>query len=210
MSDEAVDDLKRIAALIAAEVASSGDAVLALTDLAEADADAYTLQHSIDVTVLGLVLGRRVLNLFGLPNYRGERIFTGVDERLTGLGVGLLLHDIGKLVVPSAVLQKKGPLDVDEWELMRQHPDAGMELLPGHAISPLARASSARTTSAGTAPANPRAGPEPGSRSSPGSPASPMSRTPSRAPARTARRLRPTSATRSSPRAWAWRSTPRS
>ena len=137
MSEEAVDDLKRIAALIAAEVASSGDAVLALTDLA--GADAYTLQHSIDVTVLGLVLGRRVLNLFGWPNYRGERIFTGVDERLTSLGVGLLLHDIGKLVVPSAVLQKKGPLDVDEWELMRQHPDAGMELLPGHAISPLAK-----------------------------------------------------------------------
>ena len=91
------------------------------------------------MTVLGLVLGRRVLNLFGWPNYRGERIFTGVDERLTSLGVGLLLHDIGKLVVPSAVLQKKGPLDADEWELMRQHPDAGMELLPGHAISPLAK-----------------------------------------------------------------------
>ena len=137
MSEDAVDELKRIARLIAAEVATSGDAVLALTDLA--GADAYTLQHSIDVTVLGLVLGRRVFNLFGWPNYRGERIFTGVDERLTSLGVGLLLHDIGKLVVPSAVLQKKGPLDADEWELMRQHPEAGVELLPGHAISPLAK-----------------------------------------------------------------------
>ena len=137
VSDKAIGDLKRIAHLIARDIAASGDAVLALTDLA--GADAYTLQHSIDVTVLGLVLGRRVLNLFGYPNYRGERTFTNIDERLTSLGVGLLLHDVGKLVVPSSVLQKPGPLDAEEWELMRQHPLAGLELLPGHAISPLAK-----------------------------------------------------------------------
>jgi len=137
LSDKAVTDLKRIAGLIARDIAASGDAVLALTDLA--GADAYTLQHSIDVTVLGLVLGRRVLNLYGYPNYRGERVFTGIEERLTSLGVGLLLHDIGKLVVPSSVLQKDGPLDAAEWDLMRQHPEAGIELLPGHAISALAK-----------------------------------------------------------------------
>ena len=137
LSDTAVNELKQIAALIARDIAASGDAVLALTDLA--GADAYTLQHSIDVTVLGLVLGRRVLNLYGWPNYRGERVFTGIEERLTSLGVGLLLHDIGKLVVPSSVLQKDGPLDAAEWELMRHHPDAGIELLPGHSISALAK-----------------------------------------------------------------------
>jgi HD-GYP domain-containing protein (c-di-GMP phosphodiesterase class II) len=137
VSDKAISDMKRIAHLIARDIAASGDAVLALTDLA--GADAYTLQHSIDVTVLGLVLGRRVLNLFGYPNYRGERVFTNIDERLTSLGVGLLLHDVGKLVVPSSVLQKPGPLDPDEWELMRQHPVAGLELLPGHAINHLAK-----------------------------------------------------------------------
>jgi HD-GYP domain-containing protein (c-di-GMP phosphodiesterase class II) len=137
VSEKAVGDLKKIAHLIARDIAASGDAVLALTDLA--GADAYTLQHSIDVTVLGLVLGRRVLNLFGWPNYRGERIFTGIDERLTSLGVGLLLHDIGKLVVPSPILHKEGPLDAAEWELMRHHPVAGVELLPGHTISSLAK-----------------------------------------------------------------------
>jgi HD-GYP domain-containing protein (c-di-GMP phosphodiesterase class II) len=137
LPDSAVTELKKIAHLIARDIAASGDAVLALTDLA--GADAYTLQHSIDVTVLGLILGRRVLNLFGWPNYRGERVFTDIDERLTSLGVGLLLHDIGKLVVPSSVLQKDGPLDAAEWQLMRQHPVAGVELLPGHAISALAK-----------------------------------------------------------------------
>jgi HD-GYP domain-containing protein (c-di-GMP phosphodiesterase class II) len=158
MSDRAITDMKRIAHLIARDIAASGDAVLALADLA--GADAYTLQHSIDVTVLGLLLGRRVLNLYGWPNYRGERVFTGIEERLTSLGVGLLLHDIGKLVVPSPVLHKNGPLDPDEWELMRQHPTAGVELLPGHA-----------TTSAGTEAAIPRAASAPGSPSLPASPA---------------------------------------
>ena len=182
MSEEAVDDLKRIAALIAAEVASSGDAVLALTDLA--GADAYTLQHSIDVTVLGLVLGRRVLNLFGWPNYRGERIFTGVDERLTSLGVGLLLHDIGKLVVLRGA-PEEGTARCGRVGLVRQHPDAGGGLLRGVPSAPSPRASSAAAPRrAGTAQV-------PRERRIPqfaGSPASPTSTTPAR---RTARLLRP-------------------
>jgi HD-GYP domain-containing protein (c-di-GMP phosphodiesterase class II) len=132
-----VSDLRRVVSMIAADLASSGDAVLALTDLRSDDE--YTLQHSIDVTVLGLLIGRRVFNLYGWVNYRGGRSFDRIDERLATLGLGLLLHDVGKLIVPSTVLNKNGPLDADEWELIRQHPMAGIELLPGDAISPLAK-----------------------------------------------------------------------
>ena len=135
---ETITSLKKVVKLITAELAASGDAVLALADLATADA--YTLQHSIDVTVLGLLLGRRVFNLYGWINYRGERVFERIDERLAILGLGLLLHDVGKLVIPSTVLNKNGPLEEDEWELVRQHPAAGVALLPGDAISPLAKA----------------------------------------------------------------------
>jgi HD domain len=39
-----------------------------------------------------------------------------------------LIHDIGKLHVPAAVLNKPGQLDAREWELIRQHPDSGAEL----------------------------------------------------------------------------------
>ena len=132
-----VSDLRKVVTMIAADLANSGEAVLALTDLRSDDE--YTLQHSIDVTVLGLLIGRRVFNLYGWVNYRGGRSFDRIDERLATLGLGLLLHDVGKLIVPSTVLNKNGPLDAGEWDLIRQHPMAGIELLPGDAISPLAK-----------------------------------------------------------------------
>ena len=133
----AVSDLRKVVSMIAADLANSGEAVLAFDDLRTDDE--YTLQHSIDVTVLGLLIGRRVFNLYGWVNYRGGRSYDRIDERLATLGLGLLLHDVGKLIVPSTVLNKEGALDAEEWELIRQHPMAGIELLPGDAISPLAK-----------------------------------------------------------------------
>jgi HD-GYP domain-containing protein (c-di-GMP phosphodiesterase class II) len=42
---------------------------------------------------------------------------------------GVLLHDIGKMVVPDSILLKPGPLSDDEWRLMRQHPQTAYDLL---------------------------------------------------------------------------------
>ncbi|MCR6662279.1 MAG: two-component system response regulator [Luteimonas sp.] len=41
------------------------------------------------------------------------------------------LHDIGKIAIPDALLQKPGPLDADEIEVMRTHPQIGHDLLTG-------------------------------------------------------------------------------
>ncbi len=41
------------------------------------------------------------------------------------------MHDVGKIGVPDAILLKRGPLDHDEWEVMRRHPDLGANLLNG-------------------------------------------------------------------------------
>jgi putative nucleotidyltransferase with HDIG domain len=42
---------------------------------------------------------------------------------------GALLHDIGKLGIPDAILQKPGPLDENEWVVMRKHPVYAYEML---------------------------------------------------------------------------------
>ena len=52
-------------------------------------------------------------------------------EDLAILEFGAILHDIGKIVVPSQVLKKTGPLTKEEWILMRQHPEIGAKMLEG-------------------------------------------------------------------------------
>ncbi|HVC22884.1 MAG TPA: HD-GYP domain-containing protein [Candidatus Dormibacteraeota bacterium] len=47
------------------------------------------------------------------------------DEDLLRLCHGALLHDIGKIGVPDAILHKPGPLTEDEWRVMRTHPQLG-------------------------------------------------------------------------------------
>jgi HD-GYP domain-containing protein (c-di-GMP phosphodiesterase class II) len=47
-----------------------------------------------------------------------------------------MLHDVGKIAIPDGVLRKEGPLDEAEWELMRQHPVAGEQIVA--ATPPLA------------------------------------------------------------------------
>jgi diguanylate cyclase (GGDEF)-like protein/PAS domain S-box-containing protein len=45
------------------------------------------------------------------------------------LEIAALLHDIGKIGVPDAILLKNGPLTLDEWEVMRQHDRIGVEIV---------------------------------------------------------------------------------
>jgi len=45
------------------------------------------------------------------------------------LGCAFLLHDIGEMAIPEAILHKPGPLTPDEWEVMRTHPEIGARIL---------------------------------------------------------------------------------
>lgn len=50
-------------------------------------------------------------------------------EEIVQLRRGALLHDIGKMGIPDAILLKPGPLTDEEWEVMRRHPVYAYELL---------------------------------------------------------------------------------
>jgi hypothetical protein len=68
---------------------------------------------------------RRVTNLCMLL-----AIQMGLTENeLIQLHRGALLHDIGKMAIPDAILFKPGPLSESEWELMRKHPVFAKEML---------------------------------------------------------------------------------
>ncbi|HEY5506124.1 MAG TPA: HD domain-containing phosphohydrolase, partial [Coriobacteriia bacterium] len=80
------------------------------------DYDEYTFFHSVNVTILSIALGSLVSS---------NRRF------LNSLGVGALMHDIGKMTVELDVLNKSGSLSADEWNLMRMHPVYGAEVAAG-------------------------------------------------------------------------------
>lgn len=118
---EILKELTDVAARIAEEVLASenGDVLAA----AGAGPALYLVQHSIDATVLGLSIGRRLVP----------------DDSLHELATGLFLQDIGKLALPPSLVHHPGPLAPDEWELMMQHPLRGLEFLRDDTISAQAR-----------------------------------------------------------------------
>lgn len=98
------------------------DAALWLTNLK--NRDEYTSIHCLNVCVLAVAFARHL----------------GYDAKsLEVIGLGALLHDIGKIDIPDEVLNKPGPLSEDEWTIMRLHPVSGHGLLAdsGH-VEPLA------------------------------------------------------------------------
>jgi HD-GYP domain-containing protein (c-di-GMP phosphodiesterase class II) len=99
--------------LVAEEESFLGARVRALL-VRLAEKDAATEDHTRRVAMLAVQVGEAL----GLPR-----------RRLRALALGGLLHDMGKLAVPTAVLAKPGPLDDDEFAQVRKHPDAGERLL---------------------------------------------------------------------------------
>ena len=88
-------------------------------------------------------------------------------------------HDIGKLAIPEAILNKPGPADPPEREVVERHTVVGEQILaPIEFLSPTCCRWCAAPTSAGTAPATPTASPATRSRSARGSssPATPTTR----------------------------------
>lgn len=76
--------------------------------------DDYTFAHSLNVAIIALFIGR----------------FIGLgEEELLRLGLGALLHDLGKLKIPQEILRKPTTLNPSEWQVVKQHPLMAKQLL---------------------------------------------------------------------------------
>jgi putative nucleotidyltransferase with HDIG domain len=97
---------------LAEEVSHNRTALLALTALKSYDS--YTFTHMVNVSILAMAQGR------GL----------GIEgSLLREIGLGALMHDIGKVRTPSEILNKIEKLTTDEFEILRRHPVDGAEIL---------------------------------------------------------------------------------
>jgi len=76
--------------------------------------DKYTRNHCERVTKYSLAIAKKMrLN----------------EEELLGLEFAGLLHDIGKIGIPSEIINKEGMLTSEEYEVIKKHPELGYELL---------------------------------------------------------------------------------
>lgn len=76
--------------------------------------DSYLYTHSLNVAIYTITLG----------------IAKGYNyKELYELGLGALLHDIGKTQIPQGILNKPGPLTEEEFSEMKKHPDYGFEMM---------------------------------------------------------------------------------
>ncbi len=86
---------------------------LLLGDVIEAD-DAYTGQHTQDVVELTVAVADKL----------------GVDaETRRAAEFGALLHDVGKVAIPNEIINKPGPLNDEEWVIMKTHTVEGQRML---------------------------------------------------------------------------------
>lgn len=84
--------------------------------------DHYLYRHSLNVCIFTLILGAA----------------SGIShEQLKVLGIGSLLHDIGKTQIPLKVLMKPGKLDDEEYEQIKTHAEIGYKILKSEPDIPL-------------------------------------------------------------------------
>lgn len=122
---------------LTAEVNASRSAALNALSAALEATDPYTFEHARDVATWAVQIGERL----GLP-----------DAELRDLELAAIFHDIGKIAIPTEILNKPGSLTADEFEVMKSHTIIGERIivplgLPS--ISPVVRHEHERWDGAG-------------------------------------------------------------
>ncbi len=98
--------------------------ILSLSDIRSIDD--YTFSHSVNVCILSLITG----------------VTLGIKgDNLRDLGIGALLHDIGKIMISEDILQKPSCLSINEFDEVKRHTVYGFEILKNSTnINPTAHA----------------------------------------------------------------------
>lgn len=112
IGDQAASALHRVRLFVELE-RSYLQTVFALANAIDAK-DSYTADHAQRLADMALAVGREL----GMP-----------PDELEDLRYGAILHDVGKIGIPDAILQKPARLDAGEWALMRRHPVIGAQIL---------------------------------------------------------------------------------
>jgi HD-GYP domain-containing protein (c-di-GMP phosphodiesterase class II) len=107
----AVDELEDTVSALMDQVTSDGIAIASLTQLK--DTDGYTYSHSVNVCILAMYMS----------------LTTSYEPEIRHIGLGALLHDVGKVTIPVSLLRKRGALDESERRLIQEHPRRGVHLL---------------------------------------------------------------------------------
>ncbi|MCV4342061.1 HD-GYP domain-containing protein [Pseudomonas capsici] len=107
-----LEDMGELIDDISDSLARHPDALLSLARLKTADE--YTYMHSVAVGGLMIALARQL----ALP-----------ESLVKEAGMAGLLHDVGKLAIPAAILGKPGKLSDEEFAIVRKHPEIGCQLL---------------------------------------------------------------------------------
>jgi len=105
-------EVKELVNKVLERLLNNKNTILCLADLRTLDN--YTFEHSLNVCLYSLIIG--VALKYDI-------------EKLESLGVGALLHDIGKLVIPIDVLNKPSRLNDEEYKVIKQHVVDGLKLL---------------------------------------------------------------------------------
>lgn len=104
--------LKQTIEKIIEEIQNNNDLSFNMVELLSTDL--YTYTHSVNVTILSLMISNEVG-------------YSKVEQ--LKIGMGCLLHDIGKIMVDDEILHKRGTLTGEEFVHMRKHPEYGYDML---------------------------------------------------------------------------------
>ncbi len=107
-----VREIQSIVNIIMQEVLVSKTDLINLKDLKLKDE--YTFSHSVNVCILSVLLSIKL----GLN-----------QKKVHNIGIGCLLHDFGKILIPDKILAKSGKLSVEEFEEIKKHPIYGYEAI---------------------------------------------------------------------------------